>query len=549
MHARGLNDLSGAVMDAAPYLVVVSDLRTDAVVRINRLASQVTGLAEDQVLGRSLWETVLGPGDRPALEAAVAAPGGALGHDTTLRDAAGGERRVMWSISFLEDEQGRREHLVLTGVDVTPASGSCGLLSHVMRDAVAAALVGTDAAGRVTFCNPAAEAMLGYPAPLLLGRPLPASIFTPSELEERATKLGVPADLRVLAADLSRLDRRRRDVRLGALDRRGRRDGTAQDRGRGQRRPRSYDWTLVRADGSRFTAAVAVTTLSDATGRPTGYLASAEDVTEQRRSRNLLLAGLEREVEAVRRLEALDRAKTDFVATVSHELRTPITNISGYAELLLGGHGGTLSDTQATMLDAIQRSGARLGALADNLLTLSSFEAGEFSLVPEDVDLRAVVEEAETAVRPLIADRRIDTTFVVPEQPVVVCGDARHLTRVVLNLLTNALKFTEDDGMVACTLGTEAGQAVLRVSDTGIGIPEDEQDRLFTNFFRSSTAQARAIQGIGLGLSVVETIVRRHGGEISVVSGHLRGSTFTVRLPLAGASVRGEAWAAREGAA
>src|SRR3954454_6996864 len=312
------DDLSSAILDAAPYLIVVSDLATGCILRMNRLAQAVTGVSEECARGRLLWETILGPEDRPALDMACRAAGGALGHHTTITSATGAERRIVWSLSFLEDERGRRQSLVLTGVDVSSASASSGLFSHVMRDAAAAALVGTDLEGRVTFCNPAAEAMLGYPALSLLGRPLPLGIFDPDELNDRADKLGVPADLRLLTQDLSRLDRRRHEVQIGTLDRRaGRREGSAKDRAGGRGRSIAWDWTLLRADGSRFTAAVAVTTIADASGRKGGYLASAEDVTEARRSRNLLLSGLEREVEAVRRLEALDRAKSDFVATVS----------------------------------------------------------------------------------------------------------------------------------------------------------------------------------------------------------------------------------------
>ena len=546
------DDLSSAVVDAAPYLIVVADIATGCVVRLNRLAESVTGLSQEQVRGRLLWETVLTPDDRPALEMAYAAQGGALGHHSAYRTDAGNERRVVWSISFLEDARGARRQVVLTGVDLSgAASAASGLFSHVMRDAGAVALVGTDVGGRVTFCNPAAEAMLGRPALSLLGRPLPLEIFDQAELRDRAAKLDLPVDLRLLTADLSRLDRRRRDVNLGTLDRRARREGgSARDRAGQRDRPIAWDWTLVRADGTPFTASITVTAVADAHGRPTGYLASAEDVTEARRSRNLLLAGLEREAEAVRRLEALDRAKSDFVATVSHELRTPITNISGYTELLLSGHGGHLTEAQLAMLDAIRRSGGRLGVLADNLLTLSSFETGEFVMCPEELDLRVVLRDAEGVLRPLIADRRIDVVFLTPDEPVTVSGDGRHLSRVLLNLLSNALKFTDDGGTVTCSVEIEADEAVLRVSDTGIGIPQEEQDKLFTHFFRSSTAQERAIQGVGLGLAVVDSIVRRHGGQVRVDSTHLRGSTFTVRLPLSGVSVRAEPpWRSREGAA
>ena len=112
-----------------------------------------------------------------------------------------------------------------------------------------------------------------------------------------------------------------------------------------------------------------------------------------------------------------------------------------------------------------------------------------------------------------------------------VIGDAAHLDRVLMNLLSNAVKFTPNGGRISCRLEATASWASLEVSDTGIGIPEEEQAELFTKFFRSSTAQERAIQGTGLGLSIIDSIVAAHGGDIDVRSAHLQGTTFTVKLP------------------
>lgn len=263
-----------------------------------------------------------------------------------------------------------------------------------------------------------------------------------------------------------------------------------------------------------------------------GYLGVAQDVTEQRRSRNLLVAGLEREAEAVRRLKELDRAKDDFVATVSHELRTPITSILGYVEILLDTGSTELDPAHVEMLRVIQRNSDRLRALAEDLLTLSSFESGEFTLNVAEVDLHAVVEHVQEALRPLIADRRLETTFDVPRREVIVPGDSAHLERLLFNLLSNALKFTEDGGSVRCSLRLSGDEAVLEVSDTGIGIPLEEQEQLFTRFFRSSTAQALAIPGTGMGLAIVASIVHRHGGTVGLASTEGQGTTVSVRLPI-----------------
>ena len=125
-------------------------------------------------------------------------------------------------------------------------------------------------------------------------------------------------------------------------------------------------------------------------------------------------------------------------------------------------------------------------------------------------------------------------TVAVPSDPVVVDGDARMLERLVANLLTNAVKYTEDGGWVRCTLRREGGEARIEVGDNGIGVPEDEQAELFTRFFRSSRRQKQEIRGSGLGLNIVESIAKNHGGKVSLDSAPGRGSTFTVDLPLAG---------------
>ncbi len=546
--AEQLSDsvVASAVLDAVPCLVAVIDLASDLVVHVNSTLASGLGRPADELRG-TCWEALFEDDDRATVRGAITGScGSALGVETSLVTRQGDRRRVLWSVAFAAFDPGdpAARHVVLTGIDVTPEPRTAGLFSQLMRTAAAPALLGTDLEGRITLYNAAAERMLGYPASAMIGRVLDQAIFDPSEFEERAQRLGVPADLRMLTGDLSKLDRRRSNLDLGSLDRRrrgndqagsgdrrGARQGSAADR-RSGRGSQARDWTLVRHGGERFTASLVVVQVTDASGEPIGYLGVAEDVTEQRRSRSLLVAGLEREAEAVRRLKELDRAKDDFVATVSHELRTPITSILGYVELLLDTHPDDIGLVHRDMLETVRRNGDRLRILADDLLTLSSFESDEFSLHVTQVDLGDLVRRVEEALRPLIADRRLDTTFEVPPHPVVISGDAAHLERVLFNLLSNALKFTEDGGTIGCVLRSEAERVVLEVSDTGIGIPAEEQEQLFTRFFRSSTAQERAIQGTGMGLAIVFSIVHRHGGDVRVVSEDRHGTTVSVELPL-----------------
>ncbi len=255
----------------------------------------------------------------------------------------------------------------------------------------------------------------------------------------------------------------------------------------------------------------------------TAYLLNAQ-------ARVDLKASSETEHAAVERLRALDQARNEFVATVSHELRTPMTSITGYVELLQDRDGGQLSPEQSDFVDAIRRNSDRLTALANDLLTLSSLEPG----VPArhlDVDLGEVLFAAASSMASVLAGRCLELTLDAPPEPVIVKGDARHLERLVLNLLTNAVKFTPDQGWVKCVLQQQNGSALLEVSDNGIGIPEAEQHELFTRFFRSSTAHEHAIQGSGLGLAIVQSIAQGHGGRVSVRSSHMQGATFTIELP------------------
>jgi signal transduction histidine kinase len=232
-------------------------------------------------------------------------------------------------------------------------------------------------------------------------------------------------------------------------------------------------------------------------------------------------------------LEIADRARSEFVSTVSHELRTPLTSIQGYSEMLTDGEAGALTPPQQRMVDVVERNARRLLALVEDLLSLSSIRAGTLRLERKRVDVAEVVDGALDALAPTMASREL--TFEVAVEPEVgsVIGDRGQLERVLLNLLSNALKYTPDGGRIGLEVMTAGSRARLVVSDSGIGIPFEEQHELFEPFFRSSTATDAAIQGTGLGLVIVRSVVEAHGGEVELRSAPGAGTTVTVWLPLA----------------
>jgi PAS domain S-box-containing protein len=272
----------------------------------------------------------------------------------------------------------------------------------------------------------------------------------------------------------------------------------------------------------------------DPEGRPLwaqGYLL---DITEQKRAKAELERSLERERAQNAELRTLDTMKDEFIALVSHELRTPLTSIRGYLELVLEGSGGELSEEQRQFIAVAQRNADRLQSLVGDLLFIAQIEAGRLSLERSDVDLLTVAQESVESGRPLAATKNIALSLAAKPVGTMV-GDRGRLGQLLDNFVSNAIKFTPAGGSVDVRLSASAsGTAVLEVSDTGMGIPADEQERLFERFFRSSTATAQAIQGTGLGLTICKAIAEAHGGRITFTSVENEGTTFRIELPLAG---------------
>jgi len=239
----------------------------------------------------------------------------------------------------------------------------------------------------------------------------------------------------------------------------------------------------------------------------------------------------EAEGELVERLRSLDRAKTDFMATVSHELRTPLTSIVGYMEILQDGTAGALSAEQHGILVTIERNAARLRSLIEDVLTLSKIETGSFKTVMQPVRLAEVISSAVAAVSPGARKARLTVISEVADPELRVNGDQEQLDRVLMNLLSNSVKFTPPGGTVAVSAKCDEEAAVIQVTDTGIGIPEKDKKDLFNRFFRASNAVQAAVPGTGLGLSIARTIVANHGGDLELVSDEGKGTTVTIRLP------------------
>jgi two-component system, OmpR family, phosphate regulon sensor histidine kinase PhoR len=239
-------------------------------------------------------------------------------------------------------------------------------------------------------------------------------------------------------------------------------------------------------------------------------------------------------------LRRLEKIRKDFVANVSHELRTPLTSIKGYVEALLDG---AKDDPAAAtkFLEIILKQSDRLNLIIEDLLELSKIESGRVSLKEESLELSAVIDRTLAMMKP-IADKNRHrlVTAVDPSLPPVT-GDDGRLVQVLTNLIDNAIKYTPAGGTItvgaklALSVGNaeHAASAInLSVADSGIGIPEEDQPRVFERFYRVDKARSRELGGTGLGLAIVKHIVEGHGGQVWVEANHPQGSRFVVRLPV-----------------
>jgi PAS domain S-box-containing protein len=272
----------------------------------------------------------------------------------------------------------------------------------------------------------------------------------------------------------------------------------------------------VRRDGTRFWANVVITAVHDPTGELRGFAKVTRDLTERRR---------------VETLEAGERQMNEFLAMLGHELRNPLAPIRNAVAVMREGGSGEPRDDWARSI--IERQVDHLSRLVDDLLDVSRVTRGTIALQKERIDLAKPVASAVDAIRPVLDKSRQTLTFRPAPRPLVVHADATRITQVVLNLLTNASKYTREGGHVWLDLEALDKQAVIRVRDDGIGMATELLPQIFDLFVQGERSLARTEGGLGIGLTVVRRLVHLHGGTVTAASGGPgQGSEFEVRLPL-----------------
>jgi PAS domain S-box-containing protein len=343
-----------------------------------------------------------------------------------------------------------------------------------------------DRTGTIIWCNETAARIFGCPAEDLIGQPA-HRLFTTEDEDD-----GVP------------------DYELDVA-----RASTDMDNDR---------W-MQRADGSRFWAMGATTALRDQNGEVIAFgktLRNRMDVKEQ-------LELLRNRIDA---LTKADEHKNIFLSTLSHELRNPLAPLMNALQLIrmTAPHNAALQYP----IKLIERQVDFLRRLVDDLLDVTRISAGKIQLELANIDLRDVVTKAAETARPLITQRAHRLNMQLLPSSIVVPADPDRLEQVFINLLTNAAKYTPEGGRIEVRVLREQSEAVVHVSDNGIGIPKEMQPHIFELFTQVPSSASLSEGGLGIGLSLVKNLVELHGGSVQVRSeGSGRGSEFSVRLPLA----------------
>jgi PAS domain S-box-containing protein len=284
----------------------------------------------------------------------------------------------------------------------------------------------------------------------------------------------------------------------------------------------------VRKDGSQFWANVVITALRNPDGELVGFAKVTRDLTERREAEL-------RAVEAARRLalsEEANRTKSSFLAAMSHELRTPLNAIGGYADLLLAGVGGELTDQQRQYVERMYASQRHLLGVINDILNFSRIEAGQLQYDIEPASLQSSIDAVLPLIEPQARAHDIALTQAA-QSDVTVLADASKVEQILINLLSNAVKFTPPGGSITLRSGVEGRTGWVSVRDTGVGIAPEQLGAIFQPFVQVGRSLSSQHEGTGLGLAISSDLAEGMGGRLTVESTVGEGSVFTLRLPLA----------------
>ena len=262
-----------------------------------------------------------------------------------------------------------------------------------------------------------------------------------------------------------------------------------------------------------------------------GVVVVSQEVTRRKKAEDELKEALKKLEIANEELRRIDQMKDDFLSNVSHELKTPMISVMGYIGMILKEKVGSLTEQQRKFLEISYKNLLKLGKNIDDLLELAEMGIPQGAWVFEPIDLVKVIEFSCSTIEPLAKEHQIQLEAQLPTEPVKISGVEDKLNQLFDNLLTNAIKYNRQGGKIRVSLDQDSESIFTRITDTGVGISHQSLKEVFTRHFQEKTKPLGNSKGLGIGLSLVQEIVKLHHGEIQIESELGKGTTFTVKLP------------------
>lgn len=277
----------------------------------------------------------------------------------------------------------------------------------------------------------------------------------------------------------------------------------------------SYEliYRIIRVDGmTRWVRVHAKTTL-DPQSTPLKIVGTLQDVTKEKE---------------------VDQAKSEFVSLASHQLRTPLSAINWYTEMLIAGDAGNLSEEQKKYLQEVYAANHRMVDLVNSLLNVSRLELGTFTVEPQAISIKEISQSVLGELKPQIVQKNLHLKEDYDESIGLYMADPKLMRIIIQNFLTNAVKYTPENGSISISLMKDIENILIKVSDSGYGIPKDQQSKIFSKLFRADNVKEKDTEGTGLGLYIIKSIVSESKGKVWFESEENKGTTFFVTLPLSG---------------
>jgi PAS domain S-box-containing protein len=495
---RGRDDIHRRIIDTIDDPALLALDAGGKVSAWSAAATRMLGWKANEIIGRDcavLFRAADVDAGEPSRFLAVGRSAGSMQSEGWRRRKDGEDVHVLTRTTTLHDDDGAFVGLVDALTEIGPEDGSGEALreseerfSLLVRSVHDYGIFMLDPTGHIVSWNEGAANIKGYTAAEIIGRHF-STFYPPEDIASRKPDY----ELEVAAAV-----------------------GRFEDEG----------WRL-RKDGSAFWANVVITALRGPDGRLVGFAKVTRDLTDRRAAEQKAIQDAKRVADA----EAANRSKSEFLAAMSHELRTPLNAIGGFVDLIALGIRGPVTDQQREDLLRIRHSQQRLLGIINDLLNYSRIEAGSVTYDIGPVELARVLADVRPMIEPQTALRSQELSWPDVSASIRLCADGAKTEQILLNLLTNAVKFTSEGGHIGLSVEVDDDVVRLTVADDGVGIEPIRLDAVFEPFVQIGRSFSSAHEGAGLGLSISRDLARAMNGDLTAASTPGVGSRFTLLLP------------------